>query len=134
MTVDLKSLGQHFRERREESNLTLKEVENATSIRMSYLQAIEDGRAEDLISPVYAQGFLRQYAIFLGMDGDDILKENQHLFADPDKQEFDYGIGTLEPRGGQSGGVLWIPNVTWTMALPVILAAAWFLAKYLEVI
>ena len=41
----VEKLGDLFRSKREEMSLTLKEVENATSIRMLYLQAIEEGRA-----------------------------------------------------------------------------------------
>ena len=52
MSVDLKTLGQMFKDKREEMHLTLKEIENATSIRRSYLQAIEEGSAEKLLSGV----------------------------------------------------------------------------------
>src|SRR3989344_4252739 len=68
-------LGSRFRAKREEMNLSLKEVENATSIRAIYLQAIEEGRVHQFLSSVYALGFMRQYASFLGFEPERLGKE-----------------------------------------------------------
>jgi len=43
-------------------------------IRQPYLQAIEDGRFEDLPGSTYAVGFVRAYAEFLGLDGAEIVR------------------------------------------------------------
>lgn len=135
MLSEKKQLGDVFITKRKEMNLSLKDVESATSIRMNYLQAIEDGHIAKLISPVHAQGFIRQYASFLGMDGERLLKEHGQLFQMPGmKQEFSYGIGTMEVRGTQSGGVKWLPNAMWIALSMVVILAAWFFAKFLEVI
>ena len=75
MSEGLKKIGDKFRSKREEMSLTLKEVENATSIRMLYLQAIEEGRVTQFLSTVYALGFIRQYASFLGFDMDRLTKD-----------------------------------------------------------
>lgn len=131
---EIKEIGDKFKIRRNELNLSLKEVENATSIRIGYLQAIEDGATEKLISPIYAQGFLRQYASFLGMDGDSIIRENGHLFNRQEAQEFSYGIGTLEMRGNPGSGVKWVPNLLWIGAFGGLFFAAWYLVKYFELI
>ncbi len=134
MKEEMKNIGEIFKQRRKELNLSLKEVENATSIRMSYLQSIEDGEVQKLISPVYAQGFLRQYALFIGIDGDKIIKENPQIFSRAIPQEFSYGIGTLEVRGNPGAGVKWFPNAIWVFITMGILVLAWFAAKYAEVI
>lgn len=131
---EMKNIGDLFKQRRKELNLSLKEAENATSIRINYLQAIEEGEAHKLISPVYAQGFVKQYATFLGMDGDKIVKENPQIFNRSINQEFSYGIGTLEMRGNPGAGIKWFPNALWIAISIGILALAWFLARYLEVI
>ena len=113
MSEALKNLGDALRLKREEMNLTLKEVENATSIRTLYLQAIEDGRVSHFISNAYAFGFIRQYANFLGIDGEKLIKDHPDAFRLPaEKQDFAYGIGTLEVRGSPHGGVRWMPNLT----------------------
>lgn len=127
-----KHVGEFLKTRRTEMNLSLKEVENATSIRMNYLQAIEDGDMGKLISPVYAQGFIKKYAGFLGLDVSQIVKEYPAIFyVPPAKQEFAYGIGTVEMRGSPGSSVKWLPNVVWVGTSVVIIVAAWFLARYI---
>lgn len=128
------SVGELIKQRRQEMNLSLKEVENGTSIRMSHLQAIEDGDMSKLISPVYAQGFLRQYASFVGLDGDKLLQDHPHHFNRPDPQDFAYGIGTLEMRGNPGGGVKWLPNLMWILISVFLVVGAWYFARYLEVL
>lgn len=127
-------IGEIFKQRRKELNLSLKEIENATSIRMSYLQSIEDGEINKLNSSVYAQGFLRQYASFLGIDGEKIVRENPEIFLRPENQEFAYGIGTLEVRGNPGAGVKWFPNALWMCAFALLIIVAWFAARYFGVI
>jgi len=124
-----------FKSKRKELNLSLKEVENSTSIRSSYLEAIEEGRIQQFISGVYALGFMKQYANFLGIDMDTMIRENPHIFRMPaEKHEFSYGIGTLEVRGSMGGGVKWLPNLLWAGAAALVLVVAWYLAKFLGVI
>lgn len=136
MTKDesLQQIGTQLKQRRKEMNLSLREAENATSIRMSYLQSIEDGDMSKLISPIYAQGFVKQYAIFLGADGERIIRDNQELFQRQDTQEFDYGIGTLETRGNPGAGVKWFPNALWIGAIALVVLIAWYFAKFLGVL
>jgi cytoskeletal protein RodZ len=131
---DMKSVGELLRHRRKEMNLSLKDAENATSIRIAYLHALEEGEMTKLISPIYAQGFFTQYASFLGMDGEQIVRENPSVFARPGVQEFDYGIGTLEGRGNPGAGVKWFPNALWILAFVIVLILAWYSARLLGVL
>jgi cytoskeletal protein RodZ len=134
MSEGLKKMGDKFRSKREELSLTLKEVENATSIRMIYLQAIEEGRVDHFLSNVYALGFIRQYASFLGFENEKLAKEfPEALRLPPEKQDFAYGIGTLEMRGSPHGGVRWIPNLIWGCGFVVVAIAAWYFAKFVGV-
>ncbi len=126
----LKKMGESFRKKREEMTLTLKEVENATSIRMQYLQAIEEGRVQQFLSTVYAQGFVRQYANFLGIESEKLMKDFPEVFRLPiEKQDFAYGIGTLESRGSPQGGVRWLPNLIWSVVIVVAGILAWYFGK-----
>ena len=135
MSDEIKRVGAMLKAKRKELNLSLKEVENSTSIRSGYLEAIEEGRVSQFISGVYAIGFFKQYAAFLGMDPERILKENPLAFKLPvEKHEFSYGIGTLEVRGSMGGGVKWFPNLIWAGVSAVIIVVAWYLAKYLGII
>ena len=135
MNEDVKKLGEIFKSKRKELHLSLKEVENSTSIRMNYLQAIEEGLVEQFLSSVYMVGFAKQYASFLGMDGDQIIKDFPSVFHHKnEKHDFAYGIGTLEVRGSMGGGVKWFPNLLWAALFVIIIVLAWYLAKYLGVL
>lgn len=134
MSEDVKALGELFKFKRKELNLSLKEVENSTSIRMNYLEAIEEGRVDQFLASVYTIGFIKQYANFLGLDGDQLAKQHSALFqTGNEKCEFSYGIGTLEKRGSVGGGVKWLPNLLWGLLFVVVLPiAAYYLMKYLS--
>lgn len=125
-------LGTVFKSKREEMNLTLKEVENATSIRTPYLAAIEEGRALQFLSPVYAQGFIRQYAQFLGFELDKLTKDYPDAFRPTmERQEFSYGIGTLEKRESPQGSIRWMPNLIWGSLILALGLAAWYFGKWI---
>lgn len=134
MQDSLKKIGEMFKERRVEKNLSLKEIETATSIRMNYLKAIEEGELFNLISPVYAGGFMKQYAQFLGLDGNRILKEQAPNIKNASKQEFAYGLGTLEIRSTPGQSMKWVPNMKWLGLGALVLVCAWFFAKYVGVL
>lgn len=135
MGAELKSVGELFKAKRQELNVSLKEAENATSIRSSYLEAIEEGEIDQYISGVYALGFMKQYAQFLGVDIEHMIRQNPQVFHMPaEKHEFSYGIGTLEVRGSMGGGVKWLPNLLWAGVAAFVLVIAWYLAKFLGVL
>ena len=135
MNDNMKKFGELFKSKRKELNLSLKEVENATSIRVAHLESIEEGKDDKFLSPVYMLGFMRQYAAFLGLDGDKLLKDNpEAVKLTQESQEFSYGIGTLEMRGSMGGGVKWLPNLIWAVVTVVVIVFAYYFAKYLGVI
>ncbi|NDJ76687.1 MAG: DUF4115 domain-containing protein [Chloroflexi bacterium] len=72
--TDAEVLGQRLREARESRELTLEEAARKTRIRARFLDAIERGDYADM-SPVQAQGFLRNYARALGLDFELLLSE-----------------------------------------------------------
>ena len=135
MNEELKRVGDLFKAKRKNLNLSLKEVENSTSIRSAYLEAIEEGQIHEYISGVYALGFIKQYAQFLGFDIEEMIRENPSAFRMPaERHDFSYGIGTLEVRGSMGGGVKWLPNLIWAGAATIVLVIAWYLAKFLGII
>lgn len=66
-------LGQILRQTREDKGLSLAQAEEATKIRSTYLQALEEGDFERLPAPVYVRGFLKNYANFLGLNAEEVL-------------------------------------------------------------
>ena len=63
-------LGADLKAARERKGLDLMEVADELRIRHVHLQAIEEGYFDDLPGPVYAVGFVRSYAEYLGLDGE----------------------------------------------------------------
>lgn len=63
-------IGAELRDERLRCGLALHEVASRLRIRESHLEAIEAGRFGDLPGRIYAIGFVRSYAEFLGADGD----------------------------------------------------------------
>lgn len=63
-----RELGEWLTRAREARGLTLEDAERDTRISRRYLQALESGDLEIIPAPVYARGFLRSYAQYLGLD------------------------------------------------------------------
>jgi cytoskeletal protein RodZ len=67
-------VGDSLQAARERKGVDLYRAERDTKIRLRYLAALEDGAYEDLPAAVYTKGFLRNYAIYLGIDPDEIIE------------------------------------------------------------
>ena len=61
-------LGELLEQARLERGLSLEDVERATRIPIKYLVALEKEDFSHLPPPVYARGFVRTYAAYLGLD------------------------------------------------------------------
>jgi cytoskeletal protein RodZ len=61
-------LGETLRRARLSKNVTFEDAERVTRIRREYLEALEREDFTKLPAPVYARGFLRSYAGYLGLD------------------------------------------------------------------
>ncbi|MBQ6297705.1 MAG: helix-turn-helix domain-containing protein [Selenomonadaceae bacterium] len=68
-------VGYTLRQERERQNLSISDIEQGTSIRALYIEAIENGEYDKLPGTVYTKGFIKNYANFLGMDADAAAKE-----------------------------------------------------------
>ena len=67
------SLPERLLAARERKGVDLFRAERDTKIRASYLAALERGDWRELPGSVYTKGFLRNYALYLGLDPDEIL-------------------------------------------------------------
>lgn len=67
-------IGDILRQERERQLLTVKDIEQGTSIRALYIEAIEKGEYQTLPGEVYTKGFIRNYANFLNLDADDCVR------------------------------------------------------------
>ncbi|MES0339347.1 MAG: RodZ domain-containing protein [Anaerolineales bacterium] len=71
----MEEIGRTLRETRERLGLTLEEAERTIRIRASLLGALERGEFDSLPSATQARGFLHNYAEFLGIDPEALLRQ-----------------------------------------------------------
>ncbi len=76
----LAQLGKQLRLKRQEQCLSLENVAEATRIQQRMLQAIEEGDLDELPEPIYIQGFIKQYADTLGLNGTEL--SNSFVISD----------------------------------------------------
>jgi cytoskeleton protein RodZ len=84
-------IGQILEKARKERGLTLDEVEYATKIRKRYLAGLEREDFGALPDAVYARGFLKTYANYLGLDGEELSRELKDRRKPRRERGFDYG-------------------------------------------
>ena len=116
------SVGEILRRARVHYNLTLEQVEGAIRVRAIQLDAIEQMDIERLPGRVYAIGFVRTYAEYLGLDGNRMV----HLFKTQSighqkKEELHFPVMA---RDGQLPGA---PLVLGGLVGAILLIFAWSL-------
>ena len=71
---------------REENGVSIEEAASDLKIRQSMLESIEEGRKDDFADVFSLKYFIRDYAKYLGLDGEEILDEfNEYLFEQTSK-------------------------------------------------
>ncbi len=83
-------ISDRLRRARISRDLAIGDVADALKIRTAFIEAMEDDRFGDLPGPAYISGFLRTYANFLGLDGEQLvamLKEDDEAAFEPAAME-----------------------------------------------
>lgn len=81
--MDVETLGAYLKAKREALHISLQEVAQVTRIRRSILEAIENNRYDQLPPKVFAQGFVKSYASYLGLDESEVVKRYAELVEVP---------------------------------------------------
>jgi len=76
--LSFETIGETLQAQREALGLSLEDVAQHTHLKIRYMEALEAGEIKALPSPVQGRGMLKNYAVFLGLDADQMLL----LFAD----------------------------------------------------
>lgn len=96
-------IGDLLRRERERQNLSIKDIEKATSIRALYIDAIEKGEYKTLPGEVYAKGFVRNYANYLKLNANEIVNAfNEEMHPQEEMQESAGSSSAEEARQEQS--------------------------------
>ena len=85
----LESVGQDLRKAREKRGEELEHISRLLKIRRDYLALLEEGAADSLPGRAYAIGFVRSYATYLGLDGNEYVERLKAEIA---------GRGDKEPQ------------------------------------
>ncbi len=71
--MTLEQFGKELQTARQEKNISLMDISIETRISVKFLEAIEQGQFH-LLPQTYIRAFLREYASFIGIDSDEIMK------------------------------------------------------------
>lgn len=122
------SFGTWLRRQRELREISLREIADVTKISIRYLEALEQDRFDVLPAPVFAKGFLREYARYVGLDPDEVV--NSYLTAqkevEPDEEP------EIRRNQRRSGRLERTSGLLLTFAVLVLLAVVAGLAYYME--
>jgi len=113
-------IGSSLREARERRGLRLVDVEAQTRIRARFLEALENEQFAALPAGPYARSFLREYADFLGLDGQVYAAEYDERFTLPEP-ELHVAPARTAPRLGRPS----VAAAVAVAAVVVIGVAAW---------
>lgn len=120
--VEGPSLPERLYEARERKGVDLYRAERETKIRARYLQALEHGEYRELPGAVYTKGFLRNYALYLGLDPEEVLQQWR-------RERGDHGmpaqpvIAVPQPLAAPRQGLLFSPVVVVAALLTVLIGA-----------
>ena len=81
------------------------DIAAALRIRRVYIEAIEEDRFDDLPGHAYAVGFVRGYAEYLGLDGEDVVRRFKEESSVPD-QPADLSFPSFIPQHGMPRGAV----------------------------
>ncbi len=81
-------LGEKLKDAREQSGLSLYDVQEKTKIQKRYLEAIEEGNFTILPGSFYTRAFIREFALVVGLNPDVLLEE--HAADLPTTKEEDF--------------------------------------------
>ncbi|EKE25279.1 MAG: XRE family transcriptional regulator [uncultured bacterium] len=73
--IDSLTLGERMKKIRNERRLSLSEISKSTRIQTKYLEYLEEGEYMKLPADVYVRGFLRSYAILMGLNECVLIKQ-----------------------------------------------------------
>lgn len=114
------AFGVWLRRQREGREIDLREIAETSKISMRYLQALETGRFDLLPARVFAKGFLRQYARYVGLDPEEVVNA---FLAACDEAEGDEDEKKQDPPPSSAVGWEWIVAIVVVIALLIALVA-----------
>lgn len=136
-------IGALLEKTRKERELSLDQVEQATKIRKRYLKGLEQGDYGTLPDAVYARGFLKTYANYLGLNGEELAEQlkilrkprrERHLnYSNFRKTGFDEalinpgGLAGTDRRGVSGATILTI--IVSVLVIAIVIGALYYVGR-----
>ena len=82
----MKEIGLRLKDKRVSNGVSLEEAAEDLKVRVGQLESIEEGRKEDFNDVLSLKLFIRDYAKYLGLDGEKMLDSfNEYLYEETSK-------------------------------------------------
>ncbi len=107
----MSSFGEELKRERELRDISLKEISEATKISIRFLEALEQDNFDILPGGVFNRGFIRAYARFIGIDGEEMVNAYLHELSVKDQRRAVEGreaappVTSPGPLSGSASGV-----------------------------
>jgi cytoskeletal protein RodZ len=124
------SFGAWLRRQREMREIDLHEIAERTKISLRYLQAMEQDRFELLPAPVFARGFLREYAKYVGLSPDEVVNYYLSALGGDQEEGGEHEPAPVRRRSGVASP--WSYGVFLVLAVILLAALMAYLAFYAE--
>ena len=126
--MDLIEIGALLRETRENRGLSIEAVEEKTKIAHGVITALEEGNREKFPHPVYARGFVRSYALLLGLDATDLCQHFAREYPVPAENDHPEAKSSgIRVRERDSAGVISVVRVVAFLGILALGALGWYL-------
>ncbi|WP_214883133.1 MULTISPECIES: helix-turn-helix domain-containing protein [unclassified Exiguobacterium] len=128
-------LGTFLKQKREESGLTLDQIQQTTKIQKRYIIAIEEGDYKNLPGSFYARAFIKTYAESLGLDVDELYgtyaKDLPKIEAQPTAQ---LSRKKTYSKASESTSRVsrWVPKVLLVLTVFLLITAVYFAVRSID--
>lgn len=108
----MQTIGERLEEARKRKGISIREAAEATKIRSDYLHKFESNQFDLNLAEIYVRGFLRTYALYLGLPAEKVINDYSALGRSQTKQRqpsreiygrMDLSIASAEERAAEKG-------------------------------
>ena len=125
--MDLIEIGAALREERQRKGLTIDAVEEKTKIAPSVITALEEGNSARFPHPVYARGFVRSYALLLGLDAQELCAHFSREYPVPkDTDQPEIQTPQIRVKMHDSGRVVTAVRIVAIAGILALGALGWY--------
>lgn len=124
--MPLKELGIALRESREAKGLDIEDAAIRIKVSARVLRAIEEGDQSELPHAVYARGFIKSYALLLGVDNDLVMRAVDETYPFEVPEDLLPATAIVQPKGSARTGLSPLVLALAALVLLAALGGGWY--------